>query len=675
MKKLVIANRGEISRRILKAAKERAYVVAVISTQEDSDSLICQESDFVIIVSSFLNANEIVNKSFEWGANFIHPGYGFLSENSEFAELVEKAGIVFVGPTPENMKMMGSKEAAKKIANHCSVPSLNALFSHDLKELPTSEWENELIKRKIFPPFLVKASGGGGGRGMRVVKNAYELSVAIKRASEEAKASFNDGTVFVERYLENPRHVEIQVFGDGKGGGVFFGERECSLQRRHQKIIEEAPSAKITLLQREKMGQASLALVKETKYRGAGTLEFLMDEKNDFYFLEMNTRLQVEHPVTENAYGIDLVHAQFDLAEGHWPSLFPCPNKFHLLEPRFVSLEARILAEDPRNDFLPTPGKILVYREPMGDGIRVDTGVIEGARVNPNFDSMIAKLIVTAPNRALAIKKLSSALEDFIILGCTTNIPLLQSIIRHQDFLLGNESTNWIAKNIIELNNPIIPNYLINLLQSNKFREKLSLILQGKKEISKINYVFFKQGKYLSKVNTFNENQIGEDFEVIRSSKSNKFYISGDSIIKGFQSNYPQNYLFSEKFKLYSNSSSFKKNIRIPFYASRISQQEIQICIFGEYLKLECPFYAVGTANKNYSDSGEVRAPMAGKVFEVLIEKGQNVLLGQVLFIVESMKMQLEVKSTGNGKVTNVFVEQGQVLSGLDIMAMVVLEA
>lgn len=675
MKKLVIANRGEISRRILKAAKERAYLVAVISTQEDSDSLVCQESDFVLFVSSFLNAKEIVSKSLEWGADFIHPGYGFLSENYEFAELTEKAGIIFVGPTPENMKAMGSKEAAKKIANQCSVPSLNALLSHDLKEIPDSEWEKELNNRKIFSPFLVKASGGGGGRGMRVVKNVQELPNAIKRASEEAKASFNDGTVFVERYLESPRHIEIQVFGDGKGGGVFFGERECSLQRRHQKVIEEAPSVNITVAQREKMGRASLSLVKETKYRGAGTLEFLMDEAGDFYFLEMNTRLQVEHPVTENAYGIDLVHAQFDLAEGRWPSSFPDPQKFHLLDPQFVSLEARILAEDPRNDFLPTPGKILVYLEPQGEGVRVDTGVMEGARVNPSFDSMIAKLIITAPNRALAIKKLSLALEDFVILGCTTNIPFLQAIVRHQDFLLGNESTNWIAKNILELNKLTIPNYLLNLIQNNKFREKLSLTLQGEKTINKINYVFFKQGQYLSKITQPRDEQTEEDFEIIRSSKNNKFYISGESVLKSLKMNYPQNYLFSERLKLYSYSSSFKKNIKIPFYASRISQQEIQICLFGEYLKLECPFYTVGTSNKNDLDSGEIRAPMAGKVFEVLVEEGQDVLSGQVLFIVESMKMQLEVKSAGSGKVTKVFVEQGQILSGRDIMAMVVLKA
>ncbi len=673
MKKLVIANRGEISRRILKAAKQRGYFVAVISTQEDSDSLVCKEADFVLLVTSFLNSNEIVQKSKEWGAHFIHPGYGFLSENSEFAELIEKAGIVFVGPTPENMKMMGSKEAAKHVANQCSVPTLNALLSHDLKEIPTSEWDKELSKRKIFSPFLVKASGGGGGRGMRIVDNVTELPNAIKRASEEAKASFNDGTVFVERYLTAPRHIEIQVFGDGKGGGVFFGERECSLQRRHQKVIEEAPSSQITTIQREKMGRASLELVKYTKYRGAGTLEFLMDDAGHFYFLEMNTRLQVEHPVTENAYGIDLVHAQFDLAEGNWPIPFPNSNEFHLLEPQCVSLEARILAEDPRHDFLPTPGKILFYKEPSGEGIRVDSGVVEGARVNSNFDSMIAKLIVSAPNRALAIKKMSSALEDFVILGCTTNIPFLQSIVRHQDFLLGEESTNWIAKNIDDLNKNIVSQNLINIFNSNKFREKITLLLEGETQFSKINSIFNKQNKFLSRVTPNIDFQEFDDFEIMKSSQKNKFYVSGESIMRTFKNLNDQNIFFSEKYNYNLNCSSFQNEIRIPFYASRLSQQEIHVHLFGEYLKLKCPFYEAGTHNKNSSESGEVRAPMAGKVFEVLINEGQDVLQGQVLFIVESMKMQLEVKAAGNGKVTKVFVEQGQILSGLDIMAMVTL--
>ena len=674
MKKLIIANRGEIARRILKAAKQRNYFVAVISTEEDSDSLVCKEADDILYVSSFLAASEIVKVAKSWGADLLHPGYGFLSENFHFAELVENAGILFVGPTPQNMQAMGSKEAAKNIANRCAVPTLNALLSEELNKLSPSEWHSELKSRNIFSPFLVKASGGGGGRGMRIVEDVLELPNAVKRASEEAKASFNDGTVFIERYLTSPRHIEIQVFGDGKGGGVFFGERECSLQRRHQKVIEEAPSSQVSRQLREKMGRASLSLVKETKYRGAGTLEFLLDETFNFYFLEMNTRLQVEHPVTENAYGIDLVHAQFDLAEGNWPESFPNPNEFHLLEPKQVSIEARILAEDPRNQFLPTPGRIKFYKEPIGENIRVDSGVLEGARVNSNFDSMIAKLIVTAPSRALAVERMSKALEDYSILGCTTNIPFLQNIVRHPDFLEGKESTHWIAKELDNLNQQLIPNCLNDLLLTKKFREALSFKINGNLSQSLINITFSQQVSKLTSVkNSAFDNSIN-NFKIVKSSENHKFYLTGDFINEAMALLKEEKKFYSESLKVIVNKSKFGSRLRLPFYAKRISQEFIQINIFGEYLNVKCPFYELAMANKSSSGSGEICAPMAGKVIEVLTREGQMVKTGQVLFIVESMKMQLEVKSSGNGKVTSVLVEQGQILSGTDIMAMVTLE-
>ncbi|WGL59698.1 biotin carboxylase N-terminal domain-containing protein [Pigmentibacter sp. JX0631] len=674
MKKLVIANRGEIARRIFRAAKQRNYSVAVISTEEDSDSLVCKEADCILFVSSFLNATEIVNAAKKWGADLLHPGYGFLSENSKFAEQVELAGIAFVGPTPQNMYAMGSKESAKNMAKKCGVPTLNALLSEDLSKLSPSEWQNELKHRNIFSPFLVKASGGGGGRGMRIVDDVLELPNAIKRASEEAKAAFNDGTVFIERYLTAPRHIEIQVFGDGKGGGVFFGERECSLQRRHQKVMEEAPSTHVNKELREKMGRASLSLVKETKYRGAGTLEFLLDENSNFYFLEMNTRLQVEHPVTENAYQIDLVHAQFDLAEGVWPEQFPNPNEFHLLDPKQVSIEARILAEDPRNQFLPTPGRIKLYIEPESSGVRVDSGIIEGARINSNYDSMISKLIVTAPNRALAIEKMSAALENYVILGCTTNLPFLQNIVRHPDFLVGNESTHWIAKELDLLNQKIIPNCLIELVTSKKFRELLVNILNGEIKQSKINNAFSNQAKCLPNLKGLSAEKEFSDFKIIREPENNKFYLLGNSIDSLLSSikEVKNSYSFNLK-KLIFNSNYTKQN-RIPFYAKRLNSEVIQINFFGEYLNIKCPFYELSIVNKNHTGSGEICAPMAGKVIEVLIKEGQLVEAGQVLFIVESMKMQLEVKASGNGKVTNVLVEQGKILSGTDIMAMIALD-
>ncbi|BBH53019.1 acetyl/propionyl/methylcrotonyl-CoA carboxylase subunit alpha [Fluviispira sanaruensis] len=673
MKKLLIANRGEISRRIMKAAKERGFIVAVIATQEDSDSLICQEVDHVIEVSNFLNAEEIVEKAKSWGANFIHPGYGFLSENAAFAELVENANISFIGSTSQNIKMMGSKETAKRIAQKSNVPTLDALFSSDLKKIPADKWENELKNRKIFSPFLVKASGGGGGRGMRIVDDVHELPQAIKRASEEAKASFNDGTVFVERYLKNPRHIEIQIFGDGKGGGVFFGERECSLQRRHQKVIEEAPSTQVNEQLRAEMGKASLALVKETAYKGAGTLEFLLDDAGRFYFLEMNTRLQVEHPVTENVYKIDLVHAQIDLAEGIWPNNFPDPNHFHLLSPQAVSIEARILAEDPRNQFLPTPGQILFYKEPEGEGIRVDTGVTEGSRINSNFDSLIAKLIVTAPTRALAVQKLKNALEDFSIFGFTTNISFLHSIVMQKDFLLGHESTHWIANNIETLTRYNLPQNLIEVFQYKKFREQLSNMLRGGRISTHINNVFLNQGKNLHNVNAKLDANSDLDFIITKSHEKNKFFVSGDSISKILKEKreHKEKEIYSDLFQYLSHKSQYKNDIKIPFSAIKTSHNEMQVNLFGEYLKLDCPYYNESRIHKSAKGSGEIRAPMAGKVFEVLVSEGQDISAGQVLFIVESMKMQLEVKSAEKGKVTEIFVKQGQILSGTDVMAMV----
>lgn len=348
-RRLVIANRGEIARRILRAGRAMGYQVAVISTTQDEGARVRREADAVLPVASFLDIPGIVAACRDWGGQLLHPGYGFLSEHAGFAQAVEDAGIVFVGPAPASMRALGGKEAAKALAQACGVPTLEALLSVELAALAPERWEAALAARGIRAPFLVKASGGGGGRGMRVVRDAGALPDAVRRAGLEAEAAFHDGAVFVERYLEAPRHIEIQVFGDGRGGGVFLGERECSLQRRHQKVLEEAPSAVVDPPLREALGRAALALVRETRYRGAGTVEFLLASDRAWHFLEVNTRLQVEHPVTELAYGVDLVRAQLELAEGRWPEALGDPGAFTLPAPRGVALEARILAEDPRN--------------------------------------------------------------------------------------------------------------------------------------------------------------------------------------------------------------------------------------------------------------------------------------------------------------------------------------
>jgi acetyl/propionyl-CoA carboxylase alpha subunit len=622
-KKLLIANRGEIACRILRAAKERGYCAAVIATNDDMNSLVCQKADHVIPVSSFLNAKEIVKKAQEWQADLIHPGYGFLSENADFAKLIEQTKITFVGPTSENMISMGAKESAKKIAQECHVSTLNALFSKDLENISCEQWKNELEKKGISAPYLVKASGGGGGRGMRVVERFEDLENAVARASEEAQSSFGNSTVFVERYLIKPRHIEIQVFGDGCGGGIFFGERECSLQRRHQKVIEESPSSFVSKSLRQKMGKASLDLVKKTKYQGAGTVEFLVDENENFYFLEMNTRLQVEHPVTELSYGIDLVHAQFDLASGFWPKTFPDPNTFCLLEPSGVSLEARILAEDPKNHFLPTPGKICFYQEPQGEGIRVDSGVIAGSVINSNFDSMIAKLIVHSETRAQAVEKLKKALSEFIILGCTTNISFLKSIASHPDFLCGKESTSWISENLDELNKSTLDASMIDFFSSKKFSEKLAFVMLGKGILQGVNRTFASSDE--------------DFFEILPEKEDHKFLLKNNKI-------------------------------NLIFYAIRVSKQ-IHISVSGEFLMLPHPMYESYEGSKRNVEKAEVHAPMAGKVFEILIKQDDSVEPNQVLFILESMKMQLEIRSSLSGKVKKICVEKGQILKGPDLMA------
>ena len=629
--RLVIANRGEIARRILRAARAQGCAVAVISTAEDADAPVRAEADAVLEVSSFLAVPEIVAAAQGWGAELLHPGYGFLSENADFAAAVEAAGITFVGPTPENMRALGGKESAKAFAQRCGVPTLEALLSHELAELPTEAWAAALTARGVCAPFLVKASGGGGGRGMRVVTAIDQLPEAIRHASEEALASFKDGTVFVERYLSAPRHVEIQVFGDGQGGGVFLGERECSLQRRHQKVLEEAPSPVVDAKLREAMGRAALALVRETHYRGAGTVEFLLDEEGRFFFLEMNTRLQVEHPVTELVYGVDLVQAQLELAEGRWLASLGDPGEFIVPTPRGVSLEARILAEDPRQGFLPTPGPLLVYREPAGEGIRVDSGVVEGGRVNDRFDSLIAKLIVWGADRAQATARLTEALESFVILGCTTNLPFLQAISRHPDYRSGRVSTAWIVEHLEALNAHLLPAPTLALLSSEAFRGALSDALAGiglHKEGPAARFAALHHPEL-----TVGGVETTQDFTLQRRGSA-VFEVGGAGL----------------------------EGLRV-LHACRLPGSDLAVAAGGDVLRLEDPRGQART-HASAQAAGTVRAPMAGKVLEIRVAQGDTVEAAQVLFILESMKMQLEVRAPLRGCILALHVAQGQILSG-----------
>jgi acetyl/propionyl-CoA carboxylase alpha subunit len=634
MKRLLIANRGEIARRILRTARSRGYRVAVISTAEDRDALVRREADEVLEVASFLDGEAIVAAGKRFDAELLHPGYGFLSENPRFAELTEAAGMVFVGPRPETMKLLGDKERAKALARTLGVPALEGLGSRELSGLSAQDLGKALQAKGLEPPYLVKAAGGGGGRGMRVVSKLSDLPGALERASEEARAGFDDPTVFVERYLASPRHVEIQILGDGEGGGVFLGERECSMQRRHQKVIEEAPSPAVDSRLREAMGNAALALVRESRYRGAGTVEFLLDAERRFYFLEVNTRLQVEHPVTEEVYGIDLVAAQFDVALGEWPKVGPSR------EPGRFAIEARVLAEDPRSGFLPTPGPVRRYREPQGPGLRVDSGVAEGSWIHPVFDSLIAKVIASGESRREAVERLAGGLATMVVHGTRTNLPFLQAALRHPDFQAGRISTDWIGSHLEELNRSLLAPELERRLSTPGFREKLALVLRGELPPSEGNPAarFLEIGNDHARVGSpFEERALLLDLD----RASGALRISGADVAD------------------------------VRAVGTVVSPSEIALTVLGETLVLEDPRARVHRRLHHVPAEGEVRAPMAGKVLEVKVSPGDLVEEGAVLAVVESMKMQMEVKAPLRGRVEKVLVNEGEVLDGPELLAVI----
>ena len=690
MKRLVVANRGEIARRIMRAGREFGWKVAVISTPEDSDAPVRFEADEVLEVDSFLNASAIVHSARQWRADLVHPGYGFLSENADFAQLVEDANIAFVGPTSLNMRAMGGKESAKSFARRCAVPTLEALLSHELRDLSVDKWASVLGDRGIIAPFLVKASGGGGGRGMRIVENIKDLPDAITRASQEAEASFNDPTVFVERYLVAPRHVEIQVFGDGQGGGVFWGERECSLQRRHQKVLEEAPSPVVDAALREKMGRAAMSLVRETKYRGAGTVEFLLTDSGDFFFLEMNTRLQVEHPVTELVYGVDLVRAQFELALGNWPMAFPSPDVFQVPIPQGVAIEARLLAEDPRSGFLPTPGPLVVYRESDLDGVRVDSGVVEGGRVNDRFDSMIAKVIAHASSRAAACDLLSRALESTVVHGCTTNLPFLTAVAQHPDYIEGRVSTAWIGSHVDELNQSLIPDALLEFFQRLDVRRALADAIL----LRRARWSHFAPVPSPSKavgdrfaalipfdvplsVSGLNVGSFAENggLDVQPGSMPHEYTIAGrglTEVLAGLTNDSLGRSTFALQSKVFRARSGAGTPCEVTCFLSRPRGQHIQITLFGETLVLDWPDDSralLEVSGQGREAEAFLKAPMAGKVLEVRVADGDRVNEGDLLFVLESMKMQLELRAPRAGIVTGVRVKPGLTLAGPDVLA------
>ena len=440
IKKILVANRGEIAVRVMRTAREMGIATVAIYSEADRDAPHVHYADEAVCVGpppsaeSYLRGDHIIEVCKELGVDAIHPGYGFLSENAGFAKAVEENGITFIGPSPAAIEVMGDKLAAKKAVEDYDVPMVPGV-NHAV----TDPNEAKEIAAQIGFPVLIKASAGGGGKGMRVVENPEELEEQMERAISEATSAFGDGSVFVEKFITSPRHIEIQVLGDKHGNLVYLFERECSIQRRHQKVIEEAPSSCLTTEKRKAMGEAALGVARACDYFGAGTVEFIVDADLNFYFLEMNTRLQVEHPVTEEITGVDLVKEQIKIAEGH-----PLPFTQDDLKIKGHSLEVRVYAEDPTNGFLPDIGHLQTYVRPQGPGVRVDDGFEQGMDIPIYYDPMIAKLVTFGDNREMAIERMLRAIKEYRITGIATTLGFCAYVLKHEAFTSGKFDTKFV---------------------------------------------------------------------------------------------------------------------------------------------------------------------------------------------------------------------------------------
>ena len=637
IKKLLIANRGEIASRIISSAHDMGISCVAIYTEADKDTPYVREADQAFKLSdSYLNSKEILDIALKSNSDAIHPGYGFLSENAAFANQVKKLNIKWVGPSSNAIKKMGDKLTAKEIAIKANVPTLP--MTSDPKKA-----------NSIGYPILVKAAAGGGGKGMRIVEKAKDLKESIKAAEREAEGGFGDKRVFLERYIKRSRHIEIQILGDAFGNIVHLGERECSIQRRHQKIVEESPSPMVDEEMREKMGEAAIKLASKLKYESAGTVEFLVDEKTkEFWFLEVNTRLQVEHPVTEEVTGIDLVKEQLRIASGEELGYEQIDIDFY-----GSSIEVRLYAEDPGNDFLPVTGKMIAF-EPSDDPlVRWDVGIESGSNITANFDPLLAKVISFGETRLEAANKLALALENSHFGGMKTNRDYLVSILRSKEYLDGDTTTDFVER--VNLNSEV------DLTEEEvfNFAKVGAMWMQGKNRSEAMVLQNIQSGWNNARL-PFQEVKLLLDDQEYRvkykSLKDGNFVSAESEIIRMFD--WYEDFIDVEI-----------SNVR---YRSKITKDDDLLLIQTHKGNLLFKILPKFNINQEEAIKGGLTAPMPGKVVEIKIKKGSNIKKGDTLVILEAMKMEHKVLAPDNGKIKEVLikendqVENGQTLVVLD---------
>lgn len=636
-KSLLVANRGEIALRIIKTASEMGIKCIAVYVDEDADSLHVKAADesFRLPDGGYLDTNAIINAAKQTNAEAIHPGYGFLSENAKFARKVKKEKIIWVGPSAHVISVMGDKLKAKELADKANVPTLT--MTSNLKEAS-----------KIGYPLLIKAAAGGGGKGMRVVPSETSLNESLMAAKREAKAGFNDDRVFFERYIEKSRHIEIQILGDAHGNVVHLGERECSIQRRHQKIIEESPSPRISEDTRKKMGSAAIKLAKKIKYQSAGTVEFLLDDDTEeFWFLEVNTRLQVEHPITEEVTGIDLVYEQLKIARGEILTYKQDDITFS-----GHSIEARLYAENPENNFLPETGTLIAYDENLEEGARWDSGVESGSVIGTSFDPMLAKVITHAKTRSDAALKLAKTLESSHIGGVITNRDYLVSILRSEDFLKGNTTTDFVDR--------------VELTKTQNLNQ------------DQIIHAAMIASVWLQEVNRFNDLTLGHlpsGWTNGRLPKnSQKFLYLNEEVSISYKLGRDNIFCLNDSFSAYVHDC-FQDGIDIEINNRRnfsmITSSKNQIIVnmpFGDVNLELIPKFHIP---EEKIVEGSLVAPMPGKVIDLKVKKGSKVKSGDTLVILEAMKMEQSIKASKDGVIDEVFISKGdQVENGAVLMVM-----